>query len=191
VPPRCSWLPGRVFGKLPLRPLTQHYDKLHTLSTACSQGEKNVSSTVKKAYNDPQDRSFLRAGSSQALTMQTKAKTSLFRFVTARAPQLIDEDRFALGFVEHPDPAGSHFSDGIVGYADLEAARLAVRDAVDTFPAGSKFGSVTEVKNLVPVLWDFSNRLLKNRNQIDDEVLDQPSESDLSTATVTTNLPKL
>lgn len=150
-----------------------------------------MSSTVKKACNDPQDPSFLRAVSSQAPTMQTKAKTNLFRFVTARAPQLIDEDRFELGFIEHPDPEGSHFSDGMVGYSDLEAARLAVRNAADTFPEGSKFGSINEVKELDPVLWDFSNRLLKNRNQIDDEVLDPPSSSDLSTATITTNLKKL
>lgn len=120
--------------------------------------------------------------------MISKSKTDLFRFVSARAPQLIDEDRLALGFIEHPDPAGSHFSDGITGYTDLETARIAVRNAAENFPQGAKFGSINEVKDLVPVLWDFSNRLLKNRNQIDDEVLDQPSDSDLSTATITTNL---
>jgi hypothetical protein len=122
--------------------------------------------------------------------MQSKSKTDLFRFVSARAPQLIDEDRLSLGFIEHPDPAGSHFSDGIIGYTDLETARIAVRNAAENFPQGAKFGSINEVKDLVPVLWDFSNRLLKNRNQIDDEVLDQPSDSDLSTATITTNLKK-
>lgn len=77
--------------------------------------------------------------------MKTKATTNLFRFVTARAPQLIDEDRFELGFIVHPDAEGSHFSDGMVGYSDLEAARIAVRNAADTFPEGSKFGSINEV----------------------------------------------
>lgn len=122
--------------------------------------------------------------------MKTKATTDLFHFATARAPQLIDEDRFELGFIEHPDPAGSHFSAGMVGYTDLAAARTAVRTAADTFPAASKIGTVNGVKALAPVLWDFSNRLLKNRNQIDEETLDEPSVAELSTAAITTSLMK-
>ncbi len=119
--------------------------------------------------------------------MESKSKINLFRFVSARAPQLIDEDRFALGFIEHPDPSGSFFQAGIVGVTDLSAARLAVRNTANTFPAASKFNSINEVKASIPLLWDFSNRLLKNRNQIDEEILDQPLSSALSTATVTSN----
>ena len=96
--------------------------------------------------------------------MQTKATTSLFRFTTFRAPQLVDTDRKELGFIEHPDPSGSHFLEGITSATPIEDARSMVVGAAGTFPAADVFRSVGQLKQYNPVLWEFSSRLMKSRN---------------------------
>lgn len=95
--------------------------------------------------------------------MEQKRKTSLFRFVTLRAPQLISSERRALGFVEHPDPSSSHFLDAIDGYTDINTARTTLSAQAATFTA---YESVDDVKNVSTDLWDFSLWLMKNKNNL-------------------------
>lgn len=101
--------------------------------------------------------------------MKTKATTGLFRFTTFRAPQLVDTDRKTLGFIYHPDPASSHFLNGIPAEAPIETARNIVTAAANTYPSGNVFRSVAELKQYSPVLWEFSSRLMKSRGTLTHE----------------------
>lgn len=95
--------------------------------------------------------------------MKQKRKTNLFRFVTLRAPQLISSERRALGFVEHPDPSGSHFLNAISGYTDIAIARTTLSTQIGSF---TPYSNVDDVKAASTALWDFSLWLLKNKNNL-------------------------
>lgn len=109
--------------------------------------------------------------------MQTKATTNLFRFTTFRAPQLVDTDRKELGFIEHPNTSSSHFLNGIAAGTSIEDARSVVVDAADSYPVGQVFKSVAGLKEYNLVLWEFSSRLMKSRNNLAVEAdLDPPMD---------------
>ncbi len=101
-----------------------------------------------------------------------KNKTDLFRFVTLRGPQLVDDNRKLLGFIFPNDPNNSHFLSQITANSSIEDARLAIAGAVNSF---TPLASIHAVKNIDLTLWEFSNKLLKNKNKIDELTLTFPS----------------
>ncbi len=102
-------------------------------------------------------------------TMEQKQKTDLFRFVTLRAPQLISTKRRLLGFVEHPNPSGSHFLSAISGYSDITVARTTLAAKAGTFNA---YKTVDEIKGVSTDLWNFSLWLVEYKNKLTRSELD-------------------
>lgn len=94
--------------------------------------------------------------------MKKKRTQDLFRFVTLRTPELIDQDRKQLGFVKHPDSASSTFLVRI-NENDLGASRLALIDETSSF---LPYVKVEEIKDLSINLWEFSLWLGKNKNNL-------------------------
>lgn len=95
--------------------------------------------------------------------MQKKRTTDLFRFVTLRTPQLLTTNRRALGFIEHPDHAQSHFLQLISASDDLSTNRTAIQAGVATF---TPYETVEEIKNLSIEFWDFALWLSDNKNKL-------------------------
>lgn len=104
--------------------------------------------------------------------MSKKKKTDLFRFVTLRSPQIISQAREDLGFIYHPDEAGSFFLAGITGAMSLEAARIHLSDQADLYNPET---SAQDIKEIDANMWDFSLWLMQNRNAITRPVLDTES----------------
>jgi len=89
-------------------------------------------------------------------------KTDLFRFVTLRTPQLINEQRKDLGFIFHPDAAQSAFLSKIPSEATVEESRAAVRAEIKNLAA--PFTSYLKVKAVEENVYKFSSWLMNNRN---------------------------
>jgi len=91
-----------------------------------------------------------------------KRKTDLFRFITLRSPETITKERKAIGFVFPPSNSTAIFlSDLDYESGDIDSADLLTR--TETFTA---FEKVSEVKDSYPVLYKFSQWLLKNKNTL-------------------------
>jgi len=96
--------------------------------------------------------------------MSQNIKNNLFRFVTLRNPQLIEEKDKQLGFVYHPDETTGTF------YTPLRAAssggeKQALLDARDSF-ASSNFKTKKDVKGVNADLYNFSAWLMRNKNAL-------------------------
>jgi len=89
-------------------------------------------------------------------------KTDLFRFVTVRTPQLINEQRKDLGFIFHPNPSQSVFLEEIGEGTDINQARTFVRDAVNDFTNPLK--TYLKTKEVDKDLYNFSSWLMNNRS---------------------------
>lgn len=101
--------------------------------------------------------------------MQTKRKSDLFRFVTLRAPQLISKDKRTIGFIEHPDPAGSHYLKNVSSNQLLSTKRSNIQTANTSF---SPFKRVEQVKALSEPMWEYSLWLAENKNKLDHSTID-------------------
>lgn len=93
-----------------------------------------------------------------------KRTTDLFRFVTLRTPESITKKKKKLGFVTHSTPENSHFLGLLDPGDDLATRKAAVIGAIATF---SPVLAVEELKLLNPELWEFSQWLLINKNNLD------------------------
>jgi len=103
--------------------------------------------------------------------MNTKPKADLFSFVTLRSPQLIHEAHKSLGFIFHPDTAGSHFLSDISDGMTVEQARLIVEGKEAAFKNGtSVFDSIYDVEHINTDLWGFSNLLMREKNHIKETI---------------------
>ncbi len=89
-------------------------------------------------------------------------KIDLFRFMTLRTPQLVDNDKRELGFVFHPEGLASHFLSAVTGDS-VPAGRRQVQDAAAGFRPLQTYRMVRE---LDPDLYDFALYLGKNRAQL-------------------------
>lgn len=92
-------------------------------------------------------------------------KTDLFRFVTIRTPQLIQEEKKKLGFIEHPDPTKSFFLKGI-DTESINEARNSVRSRTRQFKDQL---SIREIEEMDSGLNEFSSWLLKNAKTLTEE----------------------
>lgn len=97
-----------------------------------------------------------------------KRTTDLFRFATMRSPDLITPERKKLGFIEHPSPINSHFLSNLNPEDDLEIRRTIVISLISSF---NPFKNVSEIKNIKPELWQFSQWLLSEKNRLDVELI--------------------
>src|SRR5690554_7010135 len=91
--------------------------------------------------------------------------TDLFRFVTVRSPQLLDEEQKERGFSYFPmeDVELSHFLRDFGGVEDNKAARKAyLKQQAASFE--NPFTSLKTIRELDPRLYDFSLWLMKNKN---------------------------
>ncbi|WGD35819.1 hypothetical protein [Olleya sp. YS] len=94
--------------------------------------------------------------------MSTKIKQNLFRFVTLRNPQLIDEKQNHKGFVFHPDENSSLFFQAIDGVKEDEKNQ--VLESVSREFNG--FKTRKEVKEINQKLYVFSSWLMRNKNHL-------------------------
>lgn len=94
--------------------------------------------------------------------MSTQIKNNLFRFVTLRNPQLIDDKKKPVGFIYHPNENASQFFTAINGVneEDKKAALLA---EADNFAA---LKTKREAKNINETLYEFSTWLMLNKNHL-------------------------
>jgi hypothetical protein len=84
------------------------------------------------------------------MAIQTKPiKTDLFKFVTLRTPQLINEQKKDIGFIFHPNSAKttSKFIKTIQDITPVKEARTIVKTAVATFVPAKSY---LEIKNINP-----------------------------------------
>lgn len=91
-------------------------------------------------------------------------KTDLFRFVTLRTPQLINEQRKDIGFIFHPDTTQSAFLKDVAENTSVEDARSLVLTAAGTF--ADPLTSYLKVKSINQDLYNFSSWLMNNRNSL-------------------------
>jgi hypothetical protein len=66
--------------------------------------------------------------------MSNPIKNNLFRFVTLRNPQLIDEESKNLGFIPHPDETQSVFYEAVKDLDDSQK-QAALATVADSFVA--------------------------------------------------------
>ncbi len=92
--------------------------------------------------------------------MSNPIKSNLFRFVTLRNPQLIDEEAKNVGFIEHPDKTQSVFYEAVKDLEDSQK-RAALQTASDAFTA---YKTRTEVRTAFSTLYTFSSWLMRNKN---------------------------
>ena len=90
------------------------------------------------------------------------AKANLFRFVTVRNPQLLDENADTLGFIHHPDSNQSAFITTATGTQENDT-QTALKAAASSFDAMKKRSAVRDVKS---VLYDFSAWLMRNKSAL-------------------------
>ena len=99
--------------------------------------------------------------------MSIKQKTDLFRFVTLRAPQLVDETNKEIGFINHPNPTGSIFLTELTNLPNIDDAREYVSAmAIDFEMGGVILNSISDVKAINSEVWDFSNELAKKSGEL-------------------------
>ena len=103
------------------------------------------------------------------MSEQKKIKPDLMRFATLRTPQKIDEDKKALGFVFHPNPANDHFLANAINVSDIQKARAIVALAVETFKPVS---SSEDIKKLDLGMFKFSVWLMENRTRLNKKEVD-------------------
>lgn len=92
-------------------------------------------------------------------------KTDLFKFVTLRTPQLIDEQKRDIGFIFHNNTAKStsKFLETVVEDTTLNDSRTIVKTAVQQFVP---IKSYLEVKSINTKMYNFSSWLMNNRNLV-------------------------
>jgi hypothetical protein len=94
--------------------------------------------------------------------MSNEIKNNLFRFVTLRNPQLIDDKKKPIGFIYHPDESGSKFFEAIKLVNETEK-REALKLEATKF---SEFKTKSEVRLVNNKLYQFSIWLMQNRNHL-------------------------
>lgn len=94
--------------------------------------------------------------------METKpVKANLFRFVTLRNPQIIEEKDKDPGFIFHPDETQSDIYENFNGINDDEKAQVTAESISDFQSSALK--TRTEVRRTFENLYDFSSWLMKNK----------------------------
>jgi hypothetical protein len=88
-------------------------------------------------------------------------KTDLFRFMTVRTAQLIDESKKGIFFAYHPNPKASFFLKGTENLT-LQKAREKVNASIPDFATSKK--SYLQIKNQHKELFAFSQWLSFNKN---------------------------
>ncbi|WP_397364149.1 hypothetical protein [Olleya sp. R77988] len=94
--------------------------------------------------------------------MSNKIKQNLFRFVTLRNPQLIDEKENHKGFVFHPNEKSSLFIQAIEGVKEDSKSQV-LEDVSKNF---NGFKTRKEVKAVNQKLYEFSSWLMRNKNHL-------------------------
>ncbi|WP_299883574.1 hypothetical protein [uncultured Lacinutrix sp.] len=91
--------------------------------------------------------------------MSKTIKQNLFRFVTLRSPQLIEEKDKDPGFIYHPDESKSNFFDA----SNADEKEAALKAVSSTFSA---LKNRKEVKDVSTKLYEFSSWLMRNKNTL-------------------------
>ncbi|MEM9680225.1 MAG: hypothetical protein AAF901_07860, partial [Bacteroidota bacterium] len=114
--------------------------------------------------------------------MSQNIKNNLFRFVTLRNPQLIEEKDKQLGFIYHPDETTGEF------YASLRSAsqgeeKQELLSKKASFES-SAFKTKKNVRDVNLNLYNFSSWLMRNKNALSyAEILDNVTSNNLTTFT--------
>ncbi|MGG8496205.1 hypothetical protein ACQY1Q_07290 [Tenacibaculum sp. TC6] len=109
-------------------------------------------------------------------------KSNLFRFVTLRGPQTIEEEKLAIGFIKFPEEskAKNKALTAIDGVVEEQSRRQALTDAynIDFTPLKTRL----EVKNTYASIYSFSMWLAKNKTSLSYiSIVDNfPSEIDVN-----------
>jgi len=91
-------------------------------------------------------------------------KSNLFRFVTLRNPQLIEDKEKKTGFIFHPDEERSVFYAAIDGLEDRDKSN-ALDEASNVF-SSSAYKTKAEARKPQEALYDFSTWLMRNKNNV-------------------------
>jgi hypothetical protein len=94
--------------------------------------------------------------------MSQNIKNNLFRFVTLRSPQLIDEKENHPGFVYHPE-GPNRFLSAVDNQQESDKKALLEQEA-DAFTGSLK--TIADVKQLNTALYLFSSWLMRNKNAL-------------------------
>mmetsp|Transcript_22011 Transcript_22011/g.26546 ORF Transcript_22011/g.26546 Transcript_22011/m.26546 type:complete len:1162 (+) Transcript_22011:603-4088(+) len=90
------------------------------------------------------------------------SKSNLFRFVTLRNPQLIEEEKKDQGFVFFPNTINSKFIDDLDGKDDIQQKSVIAAEVVANPPLLTKKAVGQQNMNL----YRFSSWLMRNKNQL-------------------------
>lgn len=93
-------------------------------------------------------------------------KSSLFRFVTLRSPELIENKE--IGFVQIPEYFKSDipYFNAVKKAVDEEAKNLALKNSYTKGSSFSPLGTRLSVKNIHPQLFEFSSWLIRNKTNL-------------------------
>ena len=98
--------------------------------------------------------------------MSQNIKNNLFRFVTLRSPQLIDEKDKQFGFVYYPDESTGEFIPSMQSASESEKKQTLL-DRKDNFRnTQTPFEKKSDVKSLNENLYNFSSWLMRNKNAL-------------------------
>jgi uncharacterized membrane protein YgcG len=95
-------------------------------------------------------------------------KSTLYRFVTLRNPQLIAASEKEKGFVSFPDSFTNTFTNAIAAKPTTQSKREALTIAASSF---APLETVTAVRAIDSVLFDFSSWLMRNKKTLTDTEL--------------------
>ncbi|EDP69489.1 hypothetical protein FBALC1_00005, partial [Flavobacteriales bacterium ALC-1] len=104
--------------------------------------------------------------------MSQNIKNNLFRFVTLRSPQLIDEKEDHPGFVYHPEEPNRFLS--VVENQQESDKKVLLQQEADAFTGSLK--TIADVKQLNPALYLFSSWLMRNKNALSYDEIKANSE---------------
>ncbi len=102
--------------------------------------------------------------------MSQNIKSTIYRFVTMRAPQLIEEGEQSINFVQYPKEIASSLvtaAKSITNDDNEESTKLAIKNAINEYiPV---YASNKELSNSNPAFYEFSKWLIKNRKTLTTE----------------------
>ncbi|MVO10523.1 hypothetical protein GOQ30_15220 [Flavobacterium sp. TP390] len=103
--------------------------------------------------------------------MSTQIKNTLFRFVTMRAPELLEKETIDKSFVKHPELDGINQTFTSAYLSDMQTASQGKRVSLESTTASFETNAVEKKEQLVDnalvsqEMYDFSIWLTKNRNR--------------------------
>ena len=96
-------------------------------------------------------------------------RSNLFKFISLRSPQLINDENLSKGFIYHLDETLSHFLSNYVGSED----KIHPADLINLSNSFSGEIDLEKLKDIDESLYNFSNCLIRNRTSLNQSIVEE------------------